>query len=141
MSRYSSIDQLPPKLREQVQEKLAGREPKKNKYNAKPQEIGGIKFASKLEAAEYQKLALREKAGEISGLRAHVKFALFDPGEGCRGEHWFTYIADFVFRENGKLVVADAKSAATRARRDWPRTKKAMLACHNHDVVELGVKS
>lgn len=156
MSRFADILQLPKHLQEQARKKLQVRtvvdgktvrppnteikiQPARNKYNAKRVEVNGIKFDSRLEASHYRQLLIRERAGEIQGLRVHVKFALFDPGENCKGEYFATYCADFVFRENGKFVIADAKSAATRRRRDWPRTKKMMLMCHGHEVRELGV--
>jgi hypothetical protein len=169
MSRFSSIMDLPPGMREQARIKLTvrtvkgrdtvdepgetrrhirkeaenelGIEAKPTKYNAYRvrAEIKGkpVIFDSRHEYGEYLKLALREKAGEIENLQTHVKFSLFDPGGECRGQHWGTYKADFVYKENGLTRVADAKSEATRARRDWKRTKQTMKACHGYDVIEL----
>lgn len=157
MSRFASVLDLPPALREQAERKLNVRTVKgrdtedgadeeerierKNKYNAKKVtvEIAGAKvtFDSKHEYEEYLKLALREKAGEITDLETHVKFGLCDPGEQCRGRFFASYKADFVYKENGKTKVADAKSAVTRARRDWKRTKQLMKAVWGHDVIEL----
>lgn len=148
-----SIEQLPAHLREQAQAKLAAagtirinkfgvvkRKPVEdhgNKYNAQRVKADGHNFASKAEYTFYRGLRVRERAGEISGLRVHVKFALFDPGENCRGEYICTYTCDYVYKENGKLVVADKKSPATRARRDWPRTQALMRACHGVEVLEV----
>ena len=113
-------------------------EPKPAKYKAVPTMADGIKFDSGLEAKVYRDLKLREKAGEIYGLRRQVKFSLFAGG----GEHIGTYTADFVFDEKGpdgtfKRVVADAKSPHTRTLAAWRRTRKLMLACHGIDVREL----
>lgn len=110
---------------------------KKNKYNAQPQVTKEGKFASKKELRCWQELKLREKAGEIACLRRQVKFSLFGKG----GEHIGVYTADFVWRKRSSIgwiiTVADAKSEATKKRRDWARTKKLMMACHGIDVLEL----
>lgn len=141
-----------PAMREQVERKLAngapaprtvvqGRNPppppQENKYHAKRVRADGHNFASKWEYAEYRRLCIRQRAGEIFDLRVHVKFALFDPGGTCRGEFIGTYTADFVYHEQGVMKVADAKSVATKRRREWPRTKKLMRACHGIEVLEL----
>lgn len=113
---------------------------RKNKYAAVEviDQVEG-RFASKKEYRCWCELKLREKAGEIIGLRHHVKFSLFDAGGSCRGEHIGTYTADFIYTVLGfpGLVVADAKSEPTRKRRDWARTKALMRACHGVEVVEL----
>lgn len=149
MSRPWSLEQLNPAMRKQAEEKLAaqvrtvrtaakpGPVPGQSKYNNRIVQADGHRFDSKHEYRCYLALKVRERAGEIDGLRLHVRFALFDPGENCRGEYIGTYRCDFVFREGGKLVVADAKGAKTRRLRDWPRTKKLMLACHGLDVQEI----
>lgn len=157
MSRFANILDLPPGLREQVERKLNVRtikgrdtvddpekkpERKRNKYNAQKVRAYGAngkryQFDSKHEYAEYLKLAARERAGEIQGLEVHVKFALFDPGAECRGRDMGSYTCDFTYKENGQRIVADAKGAATRALRDWRRTRDLMRACHGYDVIEL----
>lgn len=109
----------------------------KNKYRAQRIQADEHTFDSKKEFRNYMALKLREKAGEIEGLRVHVRFSLFDPGENCKGEHIGTYTADVVFKESGKLVVGDTKSRYTRNLRGWSRTKSLMRACHGIDVVEM----
>jgi len=109
----------------------------RNKYRAQPLYADGHRFSSKKEYCAYQSLKLREKAGEIEGLRLQVRFALFDPGDNCRGELLGRYTSDFVWKEGGKLVVADVKSRFTAKLREWPRTKKLMLMCHGISMVEL----
>lgn len=146
MSRWK-VGDLNPAMRAQAEAQLAGRAPRLvqpmgpkpvgNKFGAKKVVVDGVKFGSKKEYRCFQALKLRERAGEITDLRCHVKFALFDPGQNCRGEHIGTYTTDFVYRVQGELVVADAKSEATRRTRDWPRTKALMKACHGHEVIEL----
>lgn len=146
MTRARSVFDLPPHLRAQAQAKLAGQArvvrplgPRDvgNKFNSQPVIVRGRKFASKKEYRCYRDLELRQHGGEISGLRFQVKFSLFAAGGECPGEHIGTYTADFVFKENGRLVVADAKSEATRRKETWPRTKKLMRMCHSIEVVEL----
>ena len=102
-----------------------------SKYKAISATVEGVIFDSRLEAGIWQELKLREKAGEIVGLRRQVRFSLFAGG----GEHIGIYTADFVFDEKGqdgtfKRVVADAKSEHTRTLAAWRRTEKIMLACH-----------
>ena len=113
------------------------RVPKASKYNARRVFEDGRAFGSKKEHRRYLDLVVRVRAGEIEGLRCHVPFALFDPGENCRGELIGRYTCDFVYREAGKLVVEDVKSRHTAKLRDWQRTKKLMRACHNIEVVEV----
>lgn len=151
-SRFTLTD-LPPRLREQAQKQLGGRQvvdgknvaplrpseglKRRNKYNAQRVHCDGHVFASKHEHTQYLILKAREQAKEIEDLRVHVTFALFDPGGECTGEYWGRYTCDFTYKENGKRVVADAKSEATKARRDWPRTRQVLKACLGYDVVEL----
>lgn len=155
-----ALDQLNPAMREQAERKLAAERVRKalipadkldkptkpnvpnkkavaNKYNARRIEADGIFFDSHHEYREYTKLFLRMRAGEITGLRCHVKFALFDVGGACRGELIGTYKADFVYFEDGAMVVADAKSEKTRTLHGWGRTKKLMWMCHQIEVIEL----
>ena len=109
-----------------------------NKHGAKKWTVGAETFDSKLEAREYEKLKLREKAGEIRGLLRQVKHSLFGPF----GVHVGTYTCDFVLEEktesgDWKRVVADAKSPHTKKLPGWSRTKALMLACHHIEVREL----
>ena len=119
---------------------------KMSKHRAVKTECEGILFDSKLEALCWGGLRLREKMGEIRGLRRQVRFSLFGNG----GEHIGIYTADFVFEEylpagkpfhntayQWQRVVADAKSSHTRTLAAWARTKKMLLACHGFDVLEL----
>lgn len=62
-------------------------------------------FASKLEAAVYEFLHLRELAGEIKGLRTQVEIKL------TKAE--IIYKPDFAFIENGEAVYAEAKGFKT----------------------------
>lgn len=144
-----ALEQLNPVMRRQAEAQLGpkvitvttagkpGPKPGSSKYNNRRVQADGRIFDSKHEYRCYLGLKVRERAGEITDLRCGVKFALFDPGENCRGEHIGTYRSDFSWREGGKLVVADAKSRITKRLRDWPRTKALLRACYGHEVLEM----
>ena len=92
---------------------------KQSKYHAEKTIIDGERFDSKREAERWQELRLMEKAGEISNLRRQVKYELIPafkkPGE--RTERSVSYIADFVYTENGETIVEDSKGFKTDAYR------------------------
>lgn len=98
------------------------------------------RFDSKWEHACWMKLVARQKAGEISELERQVPFELVPAqvapisGKKVRPSH---YIADFVFAENGRLRVLDAKGQRTAHYKDkW----KQMLHVHGIEVEELSKK-
>ena len=119
----------------------------KNKYHSKKVEVGGIIFDSKKEAKRYSELLLLEKAGAISELQRQVKYILipaqressneiytkgknkgcFKPGKLLEKE--CAYIADFVYKENGRIVVEDTKGFRTK---DYIIKRKLML--HEHGI-------
>jgi hypothetical protein len=81
------------------------------KYYNKKTVYNGIKFDSKKEADRYVVLTLLQKAGKISDLQVQVPFELIPSQkvDGLTAERPCVYYADFVYRENGKLVVEDTK--------------------------------
>ena len=88
-----------------------------SKYHNKKIEIDGIKFDSRKEANRWCELVLLQKAGEIEFLRRQVSFELIPSQKDASGkviERACRYVADFVYMENGKMVVEDTKSSATR---------------------------
>jgi hypothetical protein len=122
------------KMLRMTEEQLAARQgkaflkPKANKYNAMPTVVDGIRFASKKEAYQDAQLALRQGSGQISDLQRQVPFPFIINGvEIC------TYFADWTYRENGDLVVRDAKGRKT----DVYRLKsKLMLALYGITILE-----
>lgn len=109
------------------------------KYRARKTEVDGIVFDSKLEAHRYRELKLLEKAGEISDLQLQVKYELI-PAQRLDGkvvERALNYVADFVYLENNKWVVEDAKGVRTR---DYIIKRKLMLYVHHIRVKEVGRK-
>lgn len=79
-----------------------------SKYKNIPTIIDGVRFDSRKEAARWIELRLLEKARLISDLRRQVKFDLV-----VNGAKICTYVADYVYTEEGQTVVEDAKSSAT----------------------------
>ena len=81
-----------------------------SKYNAIPTVVNGIRFASKMEAARYRELCLLIQAGEITDLKTHPRFIVWQ----C-GKEKIVYEGDFSYRENGRAVVEDTKGVETPA--------------------------
>jgi hypothetical protein len=100
--------------------RLPGAKP--SKYRNVRIVVDGETFDSKAEAAYWQGLKLREKAGEIHGLQRQIHFPLYAPSMDEAGIVLqdgsivvSEYIADFVWREGPewRLVVADKKGKRT----------------------------
>ena len=87
-----------------------------NKYHNKKIETNGIIFDSVKEYRRFNELKLLEKAGVIKNLELQKKFLLQPSYTNIEGKHIreISYIADFYYIENGKEVVEDVKSPATR---------------------------
>ena len=93
-----------------------------NKYNARKTEVDEMVFDSWAEARRYKELKCLEKMGEISNLQTQVEYVLIpekrEPDTiGARGgikkgkviERKLSYIADFVYIQDGEVVVEDVK--------------------------------
>jgi hypothetical protein len=91
-----------------------------HKYRATPTEVDGIRFASKGEANRYKDLRLMQDAGAISDLGLQPRFSLV-----VNGVKVGTYVADFVYREDGQEVYEDFKGMITPVYR---MKKKLVLA-------------
>ena len=105
--------------------------PAENKYHATRTVVDGITFDSKREAARYTELKLMQRAGLISDLRRQVKFELIPKQQGERA---VSYIADFVYSEDGQTVVEDVKGVRTPVYRI---KKKLMLWRHGVRIREV----
>ena len=122
----------------------------KNKYQALKCSVNGIEFDSRKEARRYQELLLLQRAKEISNLRMQVKYVLI-PAQyesyerhGKNGqrlkdgqrllEKECSYIADFVYEENGKEIVEDTKGIKTKG---YIIKRKLMLFIHGIRVKEV----
>lgn len=71
---------------------------------------------SRKEAVRCNELHLMQRAGEISGLRTQVKFILLPARKYIDqpNERAVTYIADFVYNEDGITVIEDTKGVKTK---------------------------
>lgn len=115
-----------------------------NKYHAKKdyRNDGGktVKFDSRKEARRYDELRLLERAHQISDLQRQVKFVLIPAQRDPKGkliERQCYYVADFTYKDsNGRLVVEDTKSEATRTP-VYVLKRKLMLWVHGIRVREI----
>lgn len=118
-----------------------------SKYNNRKVRRDGLTFDSKKEHKRYNELLLLEQAGEIRNLRRQVKFVLIptqrEPSQiGSRGgvkkgkllERECSYIADFVYSQNGKMVVEDTKGIRTK---DYIIKRKLMLRVYGIRIREV----
>lgn len=84
-----------------------------NKYGArKVTAPDGQVFDSRREYRRYCELKLLERAGKISALCRQVKYVLIPKQEGERA---CTYVADFVYLQDGEQIVEDCKGYQTEA--------------------------
>ena len=79
-----------------------------SKYHAQPTTLDGHTFPSLREASRYSELCLLLRAGDITDLSLQVPFPIHVNGTlAC------TYIADFVYTQDGRRVVEDSKGFRT----------------------------
>lgn len=122
----------------------------KNKYYAKKTMFNGIEFDSRKEARRYSELLLLQRAGAIRDLELQKKFVLI-PAQyetyeryGKKGqrlqdgqrlvEKECAYLADFVYKEDGKTIVEDTKGIKTK---DYIIKRKLMLYVHGIRIKEV----
>jgi hypothetical protein len=119
----------------------------RNKYHSKKITVNGNTFDSQKEYRRFCDLSLLLRAGAITDLKRQVEFELIpaqrEPDTvGVRGgvkqgkviEHAVKYVADFVYKENGKLVVEDTKGFRTK---DYIIKRKLMLWVHKIRIKEI----
>lgn len=106
------------------------------KYRNKKITIDGITFDSRKEANRWMELKLLERAGEITDLQRQVKYELI-PSQRIKGkvvERPCKYVADFVYKENGKTIVEDTKGVRTEG---YIIKRKLMLQVHGIMIREV----
>ena len=105
------------------------------KYRNKPTIVGDVKLASKKEARRWQELQLLEKAGDISELTRQVVYWLMAGDQELRYDSGrrAIYIADFVYRREGRVIIEDAKGVRT----NYYRLKKALMRSMGYEIVEV----
>jgi ABC-type dipeptide/oligopeptide/nickel transport system ATPase subunit len=86
------------------------------------------------EANRWCELKMLEKAGLIQDLQRQVKFELIPKQDGERAVH---YVADFVYVEDGKKIVEDVKSAATKKNKEYVIKRKLLLWRHGIRIKEI----
>lgn len=121
------------------------------KYGNKKITVDGVTFDSKKEYLRWCELRLLERAGRITNLQRQVKYELI-PAQyeeyerysdktgkrlknGSRAvEKECSYIADFVYTEDGQTVVEDTKGFRTEA---YIIKRKMMLYFHGIRIHEI----
>ena len=102
-----------------------------SKYgNRKIKAPDGQVFDSVKEFHRWGVLRLLERAGKVQNLQRQVNFELIPKQDGERA---CTYVADFVYMENGKQVVEDCKGFKTDA---YKMKRKLMLWVHGIRIRE-----
>lgn len=124
----------------------------KRKYFNRKITANGVTYDSQKEYKRYCELSLLQKAGAITDLQRQVKFILIPAqyetyerygksgnrlkdGQRCI-EKECSYYADFVYKENGKTIVEDTKSKATKTT-EYIIKRKLMLYVHGIKVKEI----
>lgn len=107
------------------------------KYGNVKTEVNGVVYDSKKEAQRAMELEQLEKAGVIKNLERQKKYVL-QPKFMLAGHtvREITYVADFVYEEDGKVVVEDVKGPATRSNPVYKIKKKMMMYVHGIEIKE-----
>lgn len=123
-----------------------------SKYSNKKMTFDGMTFDSKKELKRYKELLLMQEAEAIENLQTQVKFVLIPtqresstevykkgankgklkPGKVIEKE--CAYIADFVYKEKGTLVVEDTKGVKTK---EYIIKRKLMLHYYGIRIKEI----
>lgn len=108
------------------------------KYHNTPTESNGITFDSHKEAIRYEDLMLMQGYGLISDLRLQVNFTLLEGYTTSDGKRIrpIVYKADFTYRQNGKYVVEDVKSSATKTK-TYLMKKKMLRDKYDIEILEV----
>lgn len=123
-----------------------------SKYHSRKVTVDGVTYDSMKEYRRFKELSLLERAGAIQNLQRQVKYVLipaqrefcneiytkgrkkgcFKPGKLLEKE--CSYIADFVYTQNGEIVVEDTKGFRTK---DYIIKRKLMLWVHGIQIREV----
>jgi hypothetical protein len=108
------------------------------KYRNQACEMGGEKYRSKREMARHLTLMQMQASGLISELRREVPFTLVPRQRRADGkaERAVSYVADYTYVEDGRVVVEDVKSKPTKTP-EYVIKRKLMLMVHGITVVEV----
>lgn len=123
-----------------------------SKYHSRKVTVDGVTYDSVKEYRRFKELSLLERAGTIQNLQRQVKYVLipaqreycndiytrgrnkgcFKPGKLIERE--CSYIADFVYIQNGEIVVEDTKGFRTK---DYIIKRKLMLWNYGIQIKEV----
>lgn len=106
------------------------------KYGNRKVSRDGIEFDSVKECQRYCELKLMQRAGLISDLQMQVSFELI-PSQRIAGkvvERACSYVADFVYQQDGQTVVEDTKGFKTP---EYIIKRKLMLWVHGIRIREI----
>lgn len=108
---------------------------KESKYKNKKVIIDGIEFDSKKEAKRYQELLLMQRVGKITDLKMQVPYTLI-PAFNLNKKRYrsMSYVADFVYKKDGKEVVEDTKGFRTNV---YKIKKKLMAYIYQIEIKEV----
>lgn len=104
-----------------------------HKYRAVRTTVDGVTFASKREAKRFGELKILQAAGKISELKLQPKYRLHAPN----GDEIAVYVGDFSYVEDGRVVVEDVKSPATRKIATYRLKKKWVKAEYGIEIHEV----
>lgn len=114
-------------------------------HNRKVKTFDGTVHDSRKEAVRWLELKMMERAGRITDLKRQVKFVLIPTqyGKDEKGkkkllEREASYIADFVYKVNGEMVVEDVKGyKGGGAYRVFTIKRKLMLQVYGIQIKEV----
>lgn len=113
---------------------------RKIKYNNQKQIVDGQKFDSKHEKRRFDTLMQMQRMGLIQDLKTQVSFDLLPtvryPVAGKTSRRR-VYIADFTYKQDGKLKVEDAKSESTAKDSTYSLKKHLMMHVHGIEIIEV----
>ena len=109
------------------------------KYHNQPCEYDGHHFDSMAERDRYIELKLMQEMGVIEGLELQKKYVLVPKGRYTSGKAYaeISYIADFVYKYNGEIIVEDVKGVKTAV---YQLKKKMMAGVYGIEVQEVKAK-
>lgn len=107
---------------------------KPSKYRNNPTTFAGLKFDSEGEASRWGELLILERMGHISVLKRQVVYVLVPSvkfSNEPKAKPAIRYFADFSYMKDGKQVIEDFKSEATKT----PEFRiKQHLMLHVHGI-------
>ena len=106
------------------------------KYGARRCQLDGYTFDSQAEARRYGELLYAARAGVITDLQVHPRYALT-----LNGIHLCDYVADFTYTlPSGTRIVEDVKSPPTRTPL-YRLKRKLFETLHHLPIVEVNTST